>query len=241
MLKASYELKLENFAASNLSFWLLTFKSRHSIASRRVTNIVTHREIENFDAIQKSEEQFLKEFHRLTPYYKTTEIYNTDQVGIEREVRSTRTLSFQGEKSTFGAVSSKNATTHSYMIQPTISLEGELIGAMYLCLQEPKGKMGDTVKKNLFEPTNVVITCSTSGKLTSSLVLYWRDHCLAPSIGHNSLLLSDSWSAQNDNKIYSDLKSIGKDVKRIMIPQHTTPDIQPLDKFFNRQMKFFTK
>ena len=116
-----------------------------------------------------------------------------------------------------------------------------MIGPMYLCLQEPKGKMGDTVKKNLFEPTNVVITCSTSGKLTSSLVLYWRDHCLAPSIDHNSLLLSDSWSAQNDNKIYSDLKSIGKDVKRIMIPQHTTPDIQPLDKFFNRQMKFFIK
>jgi hypothetical protein len=43
---------------------------------------------------------------------------------------------------------------------------------MFLCLQEPKGRMGDIVKRHLFEPKNVVITCSTSGKLTTSLVKY---------------------------------------------------------------------
>ena len=46
---------------------------------------------------------------------------------------------------------------------------------MFLCLQEPNGRMGDIVKRNLFEPKNVVIPCSSSGKLTSSLVKYWRD------------------------------------------------------------------
>ena len=84
-------------------------------------------------------------------------------------------------------------------------------------------------------------TCSSSGKLTSSLVLYWRDQCLAPHIGDKSLLLSDSWSGQNDRKIYSDLLRKKKDVKRIMIPQHTTGELQPLDKYFNRQLKNFLK
>ncbi|CAM4855900.1 unnamed protein product [Rotaria socialis] len=33
---------------------------------------------------------------------------------------------------------------------------------------------------------------SASGKLTPSLVAYWRDNCLLPSIGDKCLLLSDS-------------------------------------------------
>ena len=65
---------------------------------------------------------------------------------------------------------------------------------MFLCLEEPNGRMDDIVKRNLFEPKNVVITCSSSGKLTSSLVKYWRDKVLVPSIGKKTLLLSDSWS-----------------------------------------------
>ena len=205
-LQVSHELNLENFVAS--CHWLSNFKARHSIVCRRITNIVTHHEIENFDEIQKSEDAFVKEFFALSPRYQANEIVNTDQVGIEREVRSTRTLSFLGEKKTFGAVGSKNACTHSYTIQPMISLDGELVGPMFLCLQEPTGRMGDIVKANLFEPANVVITCSSSGKLTSSLVLYWRDHCLVPSIGTKALLLSDSWSGQNDASIYDELKCL---------------------------------
>ncbi len=33
----------------------------------------------------------------------------------------------------------------------------------------------------MFQPQNVVITCSKSGKLTTSLVYYWRDKVLAPN------------------------------------------------------------
>ena len=103
-------------------------------------------------------------------------------MGIEKEQYSTRTLSFQGERKTFGVVKSKHATTHSYTIQPIISLDDQLVGPLYLCLQEPNGKMGETVKKRLFQPGNVIITCSKSGKLTTSLVRYWCDNCLIPSI-----------------------------------------------------------
>lgn len=77
--------------------------------------------------------------------------------------------------------------------------------------------MGETVKKRLFQPSNVIITCSKPGKLTTSLVRYWCDNCLIPSIDKKCLLLSDSYSGQNDPKIYEDIKS--KSVKRIMIPK----------------------
>ena len=93
-LQVSHELNLENFVAS--CHWLSNFKALHSIVCRRITNIVTHHEIEKFDEIQKSEDAFIKEFFALSPPYQANEILNTDQVGIEREVRSTRTLSFLG-------------------------------------------------------------------------------------------------------------------------------------------------
>jgi hypothetical protein len=138
-------------------------------------------------------------------------------------------------------VASKNASTHSYTVQPTISLDGKQVGPILLCLQEPKGKLGEGVKNKLFKPSNVVITCSASGKLTSSLVAYWRDNCLLPSIGGKCLLLSDSWSAQNDMSLYDKANCQNKHIKRIQIPQKTTSDLQPLDVYYNRQMKNFIK
>ena len=158
-----------------------------------------------------------------------------------KETHSTRTLSFSGEKKTYGAVASKNATTHSYTLQPIISLAGELVGPMYLCLDEMNGRMGEVVKTPLFKPNNVVVTCLSSGKLTSSLVTYWRDNCLLPSIPSKCLLLSDSWSAQSDPKLYDKSMCDGKDIVRLEIPSKTTSDLQPLDTFFNRQIKNFIK
>ena len=56
-----------------------------------------------------------------------------------------------------------------------------VFGPLYLCLKEPTGHVSDRIKKNLFHAQTVVVTCSESGKLTSSLVTYWRDHCLIPN------------------------------------------------------------
>ena len=121
-------MNLDDFQASIA--WLLEFKKRHGICSSKITNIVTKSEINNFGDIKKSEELFQK-FHQLSGKYLPKQILNTDQVGIEKELHSTRTLSIQGEKKTLRSVLSKNATTHSYTVQPTISLDGKLVGPMY--------------------------------------------------------------------------------------------------------------
>ncbi|CAF4175608.1 unnamed protein product, partial [Rotaria sordida] len=135
-LKVAKDMKLNEFHASD--GWVKNFKGRHGIVSRRVTNIVTKHESANLELIEKSKENFIKDFYTRSSHFKSSQILNTDQVGIEKEVHSTRTLSFGGEKKTFGAVASKHATTHSYTVQPMISLDGKQVGPILLCLQEPK-------------------------------------------------------------------------------------------------------
>ena len=81
------------------------------------------------------------------------------------------------------------------------------------------------------------MTCSKSGKLTTSLVEYWRDHVLRPFAPSKSLLLSDYWPGQRSSDIYSSVEGC----KRLEIPAHTTSRIQPLDVYFNRQWKLIAR
>lgn len=155
--------------------------------------IVTKRQTENQETIKTSADQFVADVRKLLPKYEADEVINTDQSGIQRELHSTRTLSHKGEKITTGSVRSINATTHSYTIQPTITLDGQLLSPLYLCLKEPKGHMSENIRSHLFKASNVVITCSSSGKLTTFSVEYWRDHVLLPSLDQRKkfLLISD--------------------------------------------------
>ena len=188
------------------------------------------------EEIKKSVDQSVSDVRALLPKYNEDFLLNTDQSSLEFEIYSNRTLSHQGEKTTLSAVRSINETTHSYTVQPTISLNGKIVGPIYLCLKESKGQMSDNIKAHLYNADNVVVTCSASDKLTTSLVEYWRDHVLLPSISlsSRSLLLSDSRSGQSDAKsIYKKIKGL----YQLEIPPKTTPKTQPLDVFFNRQYK----
>ncbi|CAF1547985.1 unnamed protein product [Adineta ricciae] len=101
--------------------------------------------------------------------------------------------------------------------------------------------MGEQVKRHLFQPKNVIITCSTSGKLTTTLIEHWRDNCFLPLVGPKCLLLSDSYPGQSREELYLPENCGGKKVTRLQIPQNTTDDLQPLDCYFNRQIKNFLK
>ncbi|CAF4354128.1 unnamed protein product [Didymodactylos carnosus] len=121
------------------------------------------------------------------------------------------------------------------------SHDGRLLETIYLCLQEQGGKMGEQVKRHLFQPKNVVITCSASGKLTASLVKYWRDNRFLPLVGAKCLLLSDSYPGQNRKELDQLKNCGGKKVTRSQIPQNTTDELQPQDCYFTRQIKSFLK
>ena len=197
---------------------------------------MTKRSTENQETISASADQFVVNVLKHLSKFESNEVINTDQSGIELELRSTRTLSYKGEKVTVASVRSTNATTHSYTVQPTITLDGHLLSPVYLCLKEPKGYISKNIRSHLFKTLNVVITCSSSGKLNTSLIEYWRDHVLLPSLGERKkfLLISDCWGGQADGKgIYDHIPGC----TRLEIPKKTTDKIQPLDVFFNRQMK----
>jgi hypothetical protein len=132
--------------------------------------------------------------------------------------------------------SSVNATTYSYTAQPTITLDGHLLSPLNLCLKKPTGHLSDNIRSHLLKASNVVITCSSSGKLTTSLAEYWRDHVLLPSLRecNEFLLISDCWGGQTYGKeLYDHIPGC----TRLEIPKETTDQIQPLDVFYNRQMK----
>ncbi|CAF1460214.1 unnamed protein product, partial [Rotaria sordida] len=138
-----------------------------------------------------------------------------------------------GEKSTWGSVRSLGAATHTDTIQPTIAMDGSVLNPLYMCLKEPLGRIGDNVKKNLFHAKNIILTCSKSGKLTSSLVTYWVNQCLFPNLRSRTLLLVDSLPHQVHPEVYEGLKHFEYRV----IPPKTTSMIQPLDVYYNRQHK----
>ncbi|CAF1184809.1 unnamed protein product [Adineta ricciae] len=145
---------------------LRTYVQENEIADQ-LFNVVTKREIVNEDEIQKSADQFVSEVKSLLPYYNEDFILNTDQAGPQLEFPSTRTLSYQREKTTLATVRSVNAITHSYTVQTTITMSGKILGPVYICLKEVIGRMSDNIKANLQQLKNVVVKCSASGKLTT--------------------------------------------------------------------------
>jgi hypothetical protein len=77
------------------------------------------------------------------------------------------------------------------------------------------------------------VSCSESGKLSSSHISYWLENALLPYAPLKLLLLSDAWATISQDLLYKNYPSC----IRLKISQHTTGKIQPLDIYYNRQMK----
>ena len=215
-LQKARELNLNNFEASER--WLLSFKHRHRISSRKVTQLVTKRHIETRQEIDEAATNFVSETSKFIEQYNPNEILNTDQVGINIELYNNRALTNKGELSTWNSVRSFYNTTHSYTIQNIIRMRRTVFGPLCLCLKEPTGHMSDRIKKNLFHAQNVVVTCSESGKLTSSLVTYWRDHCLILNFFIENITSRGQFSSHANPDVYKPLKDFSSRV----IPPKTT-------------------
>ncbi|CAF4028991.1 unnamed protein product [Rotaria sp. Silwood1] len=192
----------------------------------------------NADTINNSATHFIRKIKKLLPHYRQRNVLNTDHSDLEIEIVGNRTLSFKGEKAIFGKVRSVHNTPHSYTVQFIISLTSQPIGTCYLCLKGKNGYMFDNIKRNLFQAFNVTITCSKSGKLSSSLVKYWIEKVLEPTVGNEKvLLLLDSWSGQTDEQLYSKMKHLQLEI----VPKKTTVMTQPLDITYNRQYKHIVR
>ncbi|CAF5132089.1 unnamed protein product, partial [Rotaria sp. Silwood1] len=134
---------------------------------------------------------------------------------------ATRALVTTGEKVIKGQVKPMNAVTHSYTIMPIIR------------------KLGPRVEQSIYQASNIHVTCSKFGKLTKTHIQYWAENVLSPSVSEDCLLLLDSWSGQTDPSIFDDIFVENITCKQMQIPPKTVGDIQPLDRYFFRQWKYF--
>jgi len=78
-------------------------------------------------------------------------VFNSDQSGVKKSHGSERTLDFLGVKAVPSVVQNKNATTHSYTVQPSINADGELLEPTLLVLAEPHGEFGERVAQRMFK------------------------------------------------------------------------------------------
>jgi len=228
---------LDDFTASH--HWLINFKRRNRISSRRVTKFICKREAADRSLIEKSGDQFVQEVTKQLPKYKLDVVLNADQSSFHYELASNRTLSYVGEKTTYLSVKSVNALTHSYTVMPVISAAGCLINPVFICLQEPTGRF--PITKSILSVSNVVVTCSKSGKLTTSLFEYWIREVLNKVTNSRFLLLMDQWSPHTDITAYENNLNRGQTCKLMVIPGKTTSTKQPCDVYFFRQWKELTK
>ena len=166
-LQKARELNLNSFKASGR--WLLSFKHRHRISSRKVTQLVTKRHIETRQEIDEAATNFVSETSKFSEQYNRNEILNTDQVGINIELYNNPTLTYMGESSTWNSVRSVYNTTHSCTIQNIITMRRNVFGPLYLCLKEPTGHMSDRIKKEF-------ISCS---KCCRNVLGKWKTNFIA--------------------------------------------------------------
>jgi hypothetical protein len=129
------------FVASN--HWVQNFKYKHRIVSRKISKVISSQSVKSADEIEASAEEFVNIVQAEMKNYSPSQVFNTDQVGLTKEFRSSRTLTFKGEKTTTGSVRSKNANSHSYTIQPLVNMDGKVVGRILLCLQEPNGRLSE--------------------------------------------------------------------------------------------------
>lgn len=178
-------LRAERFRASNS--WLVSFKKRHGLVSRKITEFISRRRQTDDAELAIRRSELASNFARRRQSFPDQLILNFDQSGFQYELTTGRTLSWSGERDTLASVDQANKATHSYTIQPIISRDGRAVGKLLICLQETSGnsfgpRVQQEVDRLVNEYGNVVVMASSSGKMNNPLMRRWADEVLIPAI-----------------------------------------------------------
>ena len=217
-----------------------SIKKKYRLVSRRIQQ---HR---NFNSRTEDDlvlvaDLFVEEMSQIFPLFDPANIWNSDQVGINYEPTQKRTLETKGTKLVSSHIKSKNKTTHSFTIQPCVSLTGQLNSKLLIVLQESvTGRFGPLVEPRVRqveeECGNVIVRSSTSGNVNKTLLEEWiAQFKIKPG---NKLLLWDSLSFQKTIKETFQEKNV---LRIELIPENTTKYAQPLDSLINIQIKHLYK
>jgi Tc5 transposase-like DNA-binding protein len=93
------ELKDDSFHTFKASeSWLTRFKRRYGISSRKITRLVSKREVKSELEILISAEKFQTDIRSIKEYFDEDHIFNTDQCPFQYELASKRTLAKREKK-----------------------------------------------------------------------------------------------------------------------------------------------
>lgn len=234
-MEKSRELNID-FRASH--HWLLNFKKRHNIVSRKITRQVTRKNIVDAPQTLETVNRFVGKIWEIFER-DPAKIFNTDQTGFNIELYSSRTHEEKGTRHVEALVEAKNSLTHSYTVMPLISGDGKLIKPTLIVHREPKdGEFGPRVLSSMFTHNSIIVASSMSGKVTKPILEMWADRVFFSAQGTNGgTLLLDSLPMQKDIANLNRKKPRNFQYSIEFIPPGTTKELQPLDKEPNRTLK----
>lgn len=224
-----------NFRASH--HWLLNFKRRHNIVSRKITRQVTKKNIVDAPQTRETIDRFIGKIWEIFER-NPAKIFNTDQTGFQIELYSGRTHEVKGTRHIEALVEAKNSLTHSYTVMPLISGDGKLIKPTLIVHKTNTGEFGPRVLSSMFTHNSIIVASSTNGKVTKDILTMWADKVFFLAEGANGgTLLLDSLPMQKDVANLNRNKPRDFQYSIEFIPPGTTKDLQPLDKEPNRTLK----
>ncbi|CAO4375904.1 unnamed protein product [Caenorhabditis nigoni] len=218
--------------------WVLSFKNKHNLKSRHIDAFVTCKKIESRDDLKKKMKEFREKIWPiLRKGHSEKKIWNADQTGLKLESVGQRTITVKGKRKIYRKIQRSSAVTHSITLHIAISASGKLFKKTYLVLHEKRLPRKFEKIRNQFE--HLRITNTQSGMMNSAKSVDWMKNTFLPSIPKNSALLLDSWTGFNQMEKLPDIKKKALQIQ--ILPAGTTSELQPLDVFFNRQLKAFNK
>lgn len=233
------ELQMDKFRASH--HWLLNFKHRHNIVSRKITRKLTRKNHTDEDTVRAKANEFIE---KIKPLYakNPAKMLNSDQCGFNIELYPERTLEVKGTRHIEGLVEAKKSLTHSYTLMPMISGDGRLLKPTLIVHQTPNasttGNFGPRVLKSMFTHESILIKTTTSGKVDKNILQQWATDVLFKAPGtNNSTLLLDAYTGHRDKNNLDTNKPKNFNYSIEYIPENTTSKCQPLDKEPNRTLK----
>lgn len=164
-------------------------------------------------------------------------VINTDQTACQYQSTYNRTLAERNSKTVFVRRCDMNKVTHSYTAQYAITLCGELLPHVFLCLREATGNFGpkvqNTVDKLTKDLPNVVVTSSKSGKLTTQLYCSFLSSVMLPYVKKEKfLLIIDSWGVKRILVCTTKFSPMTKDLEHVRLKSY----LRNARQFANRAM-----
>jgi hypothetical protein len=204
-----------------------------------VTKVISRTNFAKVGQTVNEANAFVNRVRGSIPNFAPSSIWNTDQSAFEKERMGSHTLEVKGTREVTAIVQSVSSTTHSYTVQPSISLDGKLMKPLFIILQEKDGKFPVSVAEKMYKHPEIHVVASKSGKITKDILMGWYKNVFKPNAGANNLLIFDALTTYNNIKHADADMEEEQTCQMEMIPAGATGICQPLDLYFFRILKAF--